>query len=113
MVKNPPTNAGDARDKGWILWVWKILWRRKQQPAPVFLPGEFYGQRSLAAMGWQRVGHNRSHMHADTHTSPRYLLHFLPVTEYNTDYRDLPDSPGVKTLGFQCKGHGFNPWLGN
>lgn len=51
-------------------------------------------------------------MHADTHTSPRYLLHFLPVTEYNTDYRDLPDGPGVKTLGYQCKGHGFSPGWG-
>jgi len=25
----------------------KIPWRRKQQPTPVFLPGEFHGQRSL------------------------------------------------------------------
>ena len=29
-------------------WVGKILWRRKWQPAPVFLPGESHGQRSLA-----------------------------------------------------------------
>ena len=26
----------------------QILWRRKWQPTPVFLPGEFHGQRSLA-----------------------------------------------------------------
>ena len=24
-------------------WVWKIPWRRKWQPTPVFLPGEFHG----------------------------------------------------------------------
>ena len=30
-------------------WVGKIPWRRKWQPTPVFLPGEFHGQRSLAA----------------------------------------------------------------
>ena len=30
-------------------WVQKILWRRKWQPTPVFLPGEFHGQRSLQA----------------------------------------------------------------
>ena len=24
-----------------------ILWRRKWQPTPIFLPGEFHGQRSL------------------------------------------------------------------
>ena len=29
-------------------WVGKIPWRREWQPTPVFLPGEFYGQRSLA-----------------------------------------------------------------
>ena len=28
-------------------WVRKIPWRRKWQPTPVFLPGEFHGQRSL------------------------------------------------------------------
>ena len=28
-------------------WVGKILWRRKWQPTPVFLPGESHGQGSL------------------------------------------------------------------
>ena len=28
-------------------WVEKIPWRREWQPTPVFLPGEFHGQRSL------------------------------------------------------------------
>ena len=30
-------------------WVGKILWRRKRQPIPVFLPGKSHGQRSLAS----------------------------------------------------------------
>ena len=29
-------------------WVGKIPWRREWQPTPVFLPGEFHGERSLA-----------------------------------------------------------------
>ena len=36
-------------------------WRRKWQPTPVFLPGEFHGQREpggLQSMGSQRVRHN-------------------------------------------------------
>ena len=33
---------------GFDSWVWKIFWRRKWQPTPVFLPGESHGQRSLA-----------------------------------------------------------------
>ena len=32
-------------------WVTKIPWRRKWQPAPVFLPGKSYGQRSLVGYG--------------------------------------------------------------
>ena len=32
---------------GFDLWVRKIPWRRKWQPPPVFLPGEFHGQKSL------------------------------------------------------------------
>ena len=40
-------NVGDARDVGFNPWVGKIPWRRKWEPTPVFLPGEFHGQRSL------------------------------------------------------------------
>ena len=43
-VKNTPAM--------WETWVWpqvgKIPWRRERLPTPVFWPGEFYGQRSLA-----------------------------------------------------------------
>ena len=36
-------------------WVRKIPWRRKGQPTPVFLPGEFHGQGSLVGYGpWGR-----------------------------------------------------------
>ena len=32
---------------GFNSWIRKILWLRKWQPIPVFLPGKFHGQRSL------------------------------------------------------------------
>ena len=36
-------------------WVRKIPWRRTWQPAPVFLPGESHGQKSLAGYSpWGR-----------------------------------------------------------
>ena len=35
----------------------KISWRREGQPAPVFLPGEFHGQRSL--VGYSPWGHKK------------------------------------------------------
>ena len=29
-------------------WIRKVPWSRKWQPAPIYLPGKFHGQRSLA-----------------------------------------------------------------
>ena len=44
MVKESACNAEDlGLDSG----VMKIPWRREWQPTPVFLPGEFCGQKSL------------------------------------------------------------------
>ena len=39
-------------------WVGKIPWRREWLPVPVFLPGGFHGQRSLA--GYRPWGHKES-----------------------------------------------------
>ena len=39
---------------------WEDPWRRKWQPTPVFLPGEFHGQRSQA--GYSPSGHKESDM---------------------------------------------------
>ena len=53
-VKNPPTMQ-ETQEKGFDTWVGKIPWRRKWQSTPVFLPGEFHGQRSLASCSlWGR-----------------------------------------------------------
>ena len=45
--EEPHLNAGELRHLLFDLWVRKIPWRTAQQPAPVFLPGESHGQRSL------------------------------------------------------------------
>ena len=47
VVKNLPANAGDVKRHGLEPWVRKIPWRRAWELTPVFLPGEFHGQRSL------------------------------------------------------------------
>ena len=39
----------------WSLDFWKIPQRRAQQPSPVFFPGEFHWQRSLAGYTVQKV----------------------------------------------------------
>ena len=54
-------------------WVGKIPWRRKRLPNPVFLPGEFHGQRSLA--GHRPWGHKELDTTKQlTHTLSAYVL---------------------------------------
>ena len=56
MVKNLP-----AMRETWVLSLgWENPWRRKELPTPVFLPGEFHGQRSLA--GYSPWGYKESDM---------------------------------------------------
>ena len=51
-------------------WVGKTPWKREWQPTPVFLPGESYGQRSLAGYSpWNWI------LAANTHT---------PITHFQT-----------------------------
>ena len=52
-------------------WVRQIPWRRAWQPNPVFLPGKFHAQRSLA--GHSPRGHKESDMteHVCVHNSLR------------------------------------------
>ena len=58
VVKNLPASAGDTRDAVSIPGLGRPPWWRKWQPAPVFLPGKFHGQRSL--VGYYPWGHKES-----------------------------------------------------
>ena len=66
--KESACNAGDTGDASLILESGRFPWRKKWQPAPVFLPGESHGQRGL--MGYTPWGHKELDMaeHAHTHT---------------------------------------------
>ena len=82
--------AGGSEDKkkknlpamqktGFNPWAGKILWRREWQPTPVFLPGEFHGQRRLAGhspWGCKESGTTERRSHTNTHTQEvgRYIL---------------------------------------
>ena len=48
VVKNPSANAGDVRDADSIPGLGRSSGGGEWQPTPVFLPGEYQGQRSLA-----------------------------------------------------------------
>ena len=64
IVKNLPASRRPQFDP----WIEKI-WRREWLSTPVFLPGEFYGQRSLA--GYSPCGHK------ELDVSERLTLTFL------------------------------------
>ena len=55
-------------------WVWKIPWRRKWKPTPVFLPEKFHGQRSL--VGYSPGGLKESDMteQLNTHAHHSYIV---------------------------------------
>ena len=82
-------------------WVRKIPWRREWQPTPEFLPGEFYGYRSLADYSpWdrKRVWHAWETKHVALQTSWRQrassLSAFIP-----------PPSPSSWTTSCACMLH--------
>ena len=59
MVKNQSANARNIRDAVFDPWVWKIPWKRKWQPSPVFLAWKIH-DRSL--VGQSPRGQNESDM---------------------------------------------------
>ena len=50
VVKNPPANARDVREVGFIPGWGRLPWRREWQSSPIFLPGEPHGHRSLVGL---------------------------------------------------------------
>ena len=61
VVKNPPAISGDAGDGGFIPGLGRSPGGENGKPFPVFLPGKFHGQRSLA--GSQGVIYDWVHTH--------------------------------------------------
>ena len=55
LVKKKKKKCLQCRRPWFNHWSGKISWRKVTQPTPVFLPGEFHGQRSLA--GYSPWGH--------------------------------------------------------
>ena len=56
MVKNLPA----MQETGFDPWISKIPWRREWQLTPVFLPGEFHGQKSRVSFGpWSHKGSDK------------------------------------------------------
>ena len=80
-------SACNSRQPGFDPWVGKISWRREWQPTPVFLPGEFHGQNSLAS--YSPWGRKKSDM------VERLSLHFFRFGKFSviissSTFFDLP-----------------------
>ena len=70
----PFTSACNEEDPGSIYWVGKIPGRRAWQPTPVFLPGEFHGQRSLVDFSpWGHKESDTTEWFSHFHTHRKYI----------------------------------------
>ena len=77
LVAQPVRICLQCRRPGFDPWVGKIPWRRNWQSTPVFLPGEFHGQRS--PVGYSPWDHKELDMTEQlTHT-----LHILKGIKWN------------------------------
>ena len=67
---------------GFDSWDGKIPWRNKWKPIPVFLPGEFHGQRSL--MGYRPWGPDqcRSEVH-------HFILHAIEQISFKQSFSSI------------------------
>ena len=66
------------------LWLGKIPWRRKRQPASIFLPGKTLGQRSLTGnspRSWKGVGHGLVSQFSSVQSLSHVWLFAIPWTE--------------------------------
>ena len=75
MAKNPPANAGDSGDLVSIPESVRSTGRGHGNPLPIFLPGKFHEQMSLA--GYNSWGHKESDMTEHTHTWGKKKMRFL------------------------------------
>ena len=68
VVKESACQYRRCRRHGFDPWVRKILWSRKQQLTPVFLPGNLHEQRSLVVYSpWDcKELDMTEHAHVDT-----------------------------------------------
>ena len=129
LVKNSPANAEDVKDMGLIdPWVRKIPWKRKWQPTPVFLHGEYHGQKSLVGYSsWgckelDTIEHAHACIHTRAHTQWFFIICLISTNKRNykkywgfpgsSDCRESACNAGDPGSG-QCRiDPGFNPWIG-
>ena len=87
-------------------WVGKISWRKRWQSMPVFLPGKFHWERSLAGYSprdRKRVGHD---------LVTKQQQHITLSARQVPKTQNFHCGPVVKTPSFPCRGVGLIPGWG-
>ena len=74
VVKNPPANAGDTRDKGLIPATGRSPGRGNGKPLQYSCPGEHHGQRNLVCYAVHGVTESATTEHA-CHPSSTHILY--------------------------------------
>ena len=86
-------------------------WRRKQQPTPVFLPGEFRGQRSLVGTVCG-VAERRTRLSGWAHSIKKGLKEEVMLEDLEEIWEGLSDCPMVRTSRFHSRSQGLIPGWG-
>ena len=81
---------------GFSPWVGQIPWRRERLPTPVFWPGEFHGQRSLA--GYSPWGLKELEMTERLWLSLYGRTLLFIHSKYHSLHRLIPDSQSTPPL---------------
>ena len=82
MVKNLPANTGDAGDLSSIPGSGRSPGGGNGNPAPVFVPRKFHGQRSLE--GYSPWGRKESDTTENTHNRSELSLSKRPGNSHST-----------------------------
>ena len=98
--KEPDYQCRRRKRRGFDPWVGKIPWRN--EPTPVFLPGESCGQRSLA--GYSPWGHKESDA---TERLTVHLTSLLPQwsIEVFLEFREFKGQLGISGLDLRLPEH--------
>ena len=106
-VKNlPPLQERPGLDP----WFGKIPWRREWQPIPVFLPGEFHGQRKLA--GYSPWGCKESVTTEQlTHTYTHFLAASFSIWDSSSLTKDGTCAPCTGSDGILTTGGPGKSWF--
>ena len=106
MVKNPPATWETCIRSP----VWEDPLEREWLPTPVFWPGEFHGQRSLA--GYSPWGRKESHMTERLSTAPSWYLSpgafTLSSKRFSCYIRDEGTVSGGCLEAYQSAGHHYH-----